>query len=205
MTSYYAPTSIILTKARHGRFFAWRGALWELRWRKFRPFGLKPADGAQTVCGSAQEPQNSILGARLPPRPLQAAARCSATPSTLSRRASFARCRSREGAANFSPPPDEASRHPSAEELQKLDSAAARPAPPFQHRTPHCKRTGSNSCPAHSPAASMSSSRSDAPSPTPKLRSSPRRTLSKPTAPTIKTRFTSSQATAHGRQCRCTG
>ncbi len=31
MTSYYAPTSIILTKARHGRFFAWRGALWELR------------------------------------------------------------------------------------------------------------------------------------------------------------------------------
>ena len=37
------------------------------RWRKFRPFGLKPADGAQTVCGSAQEPQDLILGARLPP------------------------------------------------------------------------------------------------------------------------------------------
>jgi hypothetical protein len=27
------------------------------RWRKFRPFGLKPSDAPATVCGSAQEPQ----------------------------------------------------------------------------------------------------------------------------------------------------
>jgi hypothetical protein len=27
------------------------------RWRKFRPFGLKPSDGAQTVCGTVTEPQ----------------------------------------------------------------------------------------------------------------------------------------------------
>ena len=43
------------------------------RWRKFRPFGLKPADDAQTVCGSAQEPQDSILGARLPPEAIASA------------------------------------------------------------------------------------------------------------------------------------
>jgi hypothetical protein len=29
------------------------------RWRKFRPFGLKPADGPATVCGSAQEPHRA--------------------------------------------------------------------------------------------------------------------------------------------------
>jgi hypothetical protein len=37
------------------------------RWRKFRPFGLKPSDGAQTLCGSAAGGQDSILGVRLPP------------------------------------------------------------------------------------------------------------------------------------------
>jgi hypothetical protein len=37
------------------------------RWTKWRPFPTKPAKGSGTVCGKAQEAQDSILGGMMPP------------------------------------------------------------------------------------------------------------------------------------------
>ena len=85
LTAHGAADSDTLVTMRNGRP-ATRGSIGWLasrsieendkvspRWTKWRPFPTKPTEGGATLCGTAQEAQDSILGGMIPADSLRAA------------------------------------------------------------------------------------------------------------------------------------